>query len=174
MKPDDNRWPDRRAGPTPREPDYGELAEVESLLREMPLAGPSGRLEAKMSSALTRPGAQARLRSAWVAAAAAIALAIGTMPLLLHHDRAPSTGDRVPGAVAAVGVAIPMPRPLRIERDAVRVADKGIVAFAGSVPVRGYRCQSLRQIWYFDPKQHKQLCVTIPADRLVLLPVRAF
>lgn len=174
MKPDENPWPNRRAGPTPREPDDGELAEIESLLRRMPLAAPSRRLDARMYSELARPRAKARLRSAWVAAAAVITLAIGTMPLLFHHDRAPSTGVRVPGGVAAVGVTIPKPRPLRVERDAVRVADKGIVAVAGSVPVHGYLCQSLRQIWYFDPKQHKQLCVTIPADRLVLLPVRAF
>lgn len=174
MRSDDNQWPAGGAGPAPDENEGAELAEIESLLRRMPLAAPSRHLELGISSVLARPRAQARLRSAWVAAAAVITLAIGTTPLLFHHGRAPSTGLHVPGAVASVGVAIPMPRPLRVERDAVRVADKGIIAFAGSVPVRGFRCQSVRQIWYFDPKQHKQLCVTIPADRLVLLPVRAF
>jgi len=125
MKPSDNRLPDQRAGPTPDETDTHAHAEVGSLLRAMPLAAPAARLEARVRRVVARPRPGERLRGACVAAAAIIAVVIGTMPLLLRRDRALPTDRPGPGAVAKVGHGIAaVPRPLRVERDAVRVADE--------------------------------------------------
>ena len=171
MKPGDNRLPDPRAGPTPDETDTHDLAEVESRLRAMSLAAPSARLEARVRRVLARPRPGERLRGACLAAAAIIAVVIGISPLLVHRTTVVSH----PAPRVVVGHGSPaVARPLRVERDALRVADNGVVAYAGNVPVRGYRCQAVRQIWYFDARQGRRLCVTIPTDQLVLVPVRPF
>ena len=171
MKPGDNRLPDQRAGSTPDETDTHDLAEVESLLRAMPLAAPSARLEARVRRVLARPRPGERLRGACLAAAAIIAVVIGISPLLVHR----TTDVSRPAPRIVMGHGSPaVARPLRVERDAVRIADDGIVAYAGNVPLRGYRCRAVRQIWYFDARQGKRLYVTVPTDRLVLVPVRSF
>jgi hypothetical protein len=39
--------------------------------------------------------------------------------------------------------------------------------------LQGYRYESVRQVWYVD-SGGKKLCVTIPRERVVLVPVRSF
>lgn len=153
-------------GPEPNSP------ELELLLRRMPLAPPSAQLDQRiwqLRCALIRI---ARIRAAIIGIAAAITLLVG-LTLLVHHRlgiKQQATNKTSPAPLVPV---VNVSRPLRIERNGARVADEGIVGFAGRTPLHGYRYESVRQIWYVDP-QGRRLCVTIPDQRVVLVPVHPF
>ena len=161
--------PEQAAG----EPIASDDADTEPLLRNMRLSEPSAELDRRVLRTLARPSPAERLRTACLLAAAILALAIiGTVPLLLHRQTGP---HRTASSTQGVRTAAADPgRRLRIERDTACVGDGGIVGYAGSMPVRGYRYQSVRQIWYFDPVSHRRLSVTVPRDQLVLVAVHPF
>jgi len=104
--------------------------------------------------------------------AAAIALAVLCSGWLYHSHPSAAPPGRDPLPLKPTPV-ISVAHPLRIERDASSLADRGIVGFAGSVPLHGYGLHSVRQVWYVD-SSGKRLCVTVPTERLVLVPVHPF
>jgi hypothetical protein len=151
------------------QPDLGGL---ESWVRGVRLAPPSRRLDASIWRLLEEARPKLWRGTALTGLAAAIVLAVvwGGLLYRSHQAAAPRNGEPLP--VTPMPVAS-VAHPVRIERDASRLADHGIVGFAGKVPLRGYGVQSVRQVWYVD-SSGKRLCVTVPTERLVLVPVRAF
>ena len=157
---------ERRAADDPRE------LEIELALRRLPLRTPSDHLDAQIAGVL---GANRTRRrpSLLLAVAAAVAVALGTVPLVLNHPPQPSRRPLVEGPVDQ-----PAPRstagPLRVERQFARISDDGVIGTAHGVPVQLLRRTAVRQIWYFDPHTGKKLQVTIPRDQTILVPVRTF
>lgn len=166
-EPDDTR---EERGPFPFD------ADIEPMLLKLMLRRPTAELDARVWRMLTRPTAMGRLRMAWLGAAAAIAIASATAPLMLRHARITA----VPGNITMHGPsegkphAPPARRPLLVERQIARVADDGVIGTANGVPVQLYRYQSVRQVWYFDPTTGKKLRVTVPRNAMVLVAVRTF
>ena len=154
-----------------RGPEPG-TAEFESLLRQMPLAPPSKRLDMRMRELLRPPLRIARFRAAIVGVAAAIVLLVG-LALIVHQRFGTNQTASNKASPAPVVPIVSISRPLRIERNGATMADAGIVGFAGQTPLHGYRYESVRQIWYVD-QQGRRLCVTIPDRRIVLVPVHPF
>jgi len=144
------------------------------LLRQMRLARPPARLDRRVWSAMVgrRGGVQGLVTV--IAAAAAVIVLAG--PLVLHRfQRSYVARIDAPDRPSIVRmVAATSSRPLRVERDASRLADRGIVGFSGNVPLHGYRRECVRQIWYFDAKRRSYLCVTVPREQVVLVPVHPF
>jgi hypothetical protein len=159
----------------PEEPEseaQADLSGLESLVRGVRLAPPSRRLDARIWRLLEGARPKPWRGTALTGLAAAIVLAVLWSGWLYrsHRSAAPRGGGPLPIEPTPVASVA---HPLRIERDASRLADHGIVGFAGKVPVRGYGVQSVRQVWYVD-SSGKRLCVTVPTERLVLVPVHAF
>jgi hypothetical protein len=148
------------------------LTELESLVRGVPLAPPSRQLDARIWRLLENARPKLWRGTALTGLAAAIVLAVLWSGWLYRPHRAavPQAGETLPIKPTPVDS---VSRPLRIERDASMLADRGIVGFAGKVPLHGYRVQSVRQVWYVD-SSGKRLCVTVPSERLVLVPVHTF
>lgn len=165
--------------PAPPDPfdgadDATEREPIESLLKRMPLRKPAGRLDVRVSRALACGRQRPRLTAFKAAAAAAVI--IGTASLMLHRHRTDSPSgislnDSGARAHPVAGIA---ERRLRVERDAQRLWGGGIIGFQGGVPMRGYRYQAVRQIWYFDPQHKTRLAVTVPQEQFVLVPIRTF
>jgi hypothetical protein len=192
-----------RSGPTdhgggrlPEElADLGELADVEELLRTMPLRRPGATLDARVRATLRRDAAR-RGRLGWLAAAAAVAIAAGVTPLVWQAVGASGKADApragsstaiidVPGAqpssapvtraVYPASSSPPRPLPgLRVERTVDRVTDEGIVGRLGDMPLQRYRRQSVRQVWLIDPQQGTRVGATVPRDEIVVVGVRPF
>ena len=168
--------------------DLGELADVEELLRGMPLRRPGAPLDARIHAALRR-GTTARARLAWLSAAAAIAIAAGVAPLAWQAIRAggkphvaevgrPAVSDGGRSTAAPLTRAVyPAPRALpglRVERTVDRVIDEGIVGRIGDTPLQRYRRQSVQQVWLIDPQQGTRVAATVPRDEIVVVRVRPF
>lgn len=149
--------------------------EIELLLAGMPLRPPSSRLDARVWRVLNELCPVRRLHGLSLRIAAAAAIVLGAALLLVHNLRPPGPSEltRITPAAQVRPTAVSLNR-LRVERDARRLLDRGIIGFQGDVPIRAYRYQSVRQIWYFDPKSKTRLAVTVPQDQLVLVPVRTF
>jgi hypothetical protein len=168
--------------------DLGELAEVEDLLRGMPLRRPDTPLDARVRALLGRRSV-ARARLAWLGAVAAIAIAAGVAPLVWRavgvggRQHVPLVVDR-PDPVGGARVATPptraiYPAPralpeLRVERTVDRVTDEGIVGRIGDTPLQRYRRQSVQQVWFVDPRQGTRVAATVPRDEVVVVRVRPF
>jgi hypothetical protein len=149
-----------------------EDAHIRQLLGQMPVARPSSRLDDHVRSTLLRG------RGRWIAvgtfssaAAALVALAI----VLPRHSSSPlqqivsnGTGSPVPPVSSAV------PHRLRIERDVKRIDDAGVVALINGVPIREMHYRGEQQVWYFDAKRNTRLSVTVPVDRVIMVPVHTF
>lgn len=149
-----------------------DFAELESLVRGLPLATPSRQLETRICRLLEDARLKLWRGTALTGLAAAIVLVVLWGGWLYRPHRSTATKAGGPLPIQPTPVAS-LARPLRIERDASSLADRGIVGFAGKVPLHGYRVQSVKQVWYVDPSG-KSLCVTVPTDRLVLVPVHTF
>ena len=149
-----------------------ELSGLESLIRGVRLAPPSRRLDARIWRVLEEARPKLWRGTALTGLAAAILFAVVWGGWLYRSHPPAGPGGVEPPPVAPTPV-VSIAHPLRIERDASRLADHGIVGFAGKVPLHGYGVQSVRQVWYVD-SSGKRLCVTVPTERLVLVPVRAF
>jgi len=149
-----------------------ENAHIRQLLGQMPLAQPSSRLDDRVRSTLLRG------RSRWIAvgtfssaAAALVAIAI----VLPRHSSAPSQQIVSNNSGSPVlPVSSPAPGRLRIERDYKRIDDVGVVARLNGVPIRQMHYRGERQVWYFDAKRNTRLSVTVPVDRVVMVPVDTF
>lgn len=174
--------------------DLGELADVEELLRAMPLRQPGHAIDARVRGLLGRES-ERRGRLAWLAAAAAIAIAAGVAPLVWQavgsgqqHSVSDTVnpaatnngggGGRAGGTPAPLARAVyPAPRPLpglRVERTVDRVTDEGIVGRLGDMPLQRYRRQSVEQVWVIDPQQGTRVRATVPRDEIVVVGVRPF
>ena len=147
-----------------------DSTELESFISAVPLKAPPRQLDARIRQLLEHSRANLWRGTMLTGLAAAIVFLIVWSGWLYHAPRSPIASrpaDVKPTPVASVS------RPLRIERDASTLADGGIVGFAGKVPLHGYRVRGVRQIWYVDPNG-KRLFVTVPTDRVVLVPVHTF
>lgn len=149
--------------------------EVEQLLRRMPLARPSSRLDERVRLALTPRSPAGWFAVGALSAAAAAAVFLFGLPMLHHENGHVSVlpPQQIVPAMPAVS-STDEPARLRVESDAARVDDAGIVGRLDGIPLRGYHVQQERQIWYYDPQRHTRLFVTIPDDRVVVVPVQAF
>ena len=76
-EPDENLMAGQR--PLPWEP------EIEHSLKRLVLRSPSAELDAKVWCELRRPRAGSRLRTTFLSIAAAVAVASGSVPLLVHY-----------------------------------------------------------------------------------------
>jgi hypothetical protein len=168
--------------------DLGELADVEELLRGMPLRRPGAPLDARVRALLGRRSV-ARVRLAWLGAAAAIAIAAGVAPLVWqaagvggrqHVPFVVNHPDPVGGARVATPLTralYPAPRPLpelRVERTVDRVTDEGIVGRIGDTPLQRFRRQTVQQVWLVDPQRGTRVAATVPRDEVVVVRVRPF
>ena len=154
-----------------REDDPREL-QFEMGLRRLPLRGPSRELDARIARLVRSVPRHHRGRPLLLAVAASIAVAMGTVPILVHRQ------PTIPPPPVVRGPAVTLPRPaagaLRVERQVARVADDGVIGTANGVPVQLLHYRAVRQIWYFDPHTGNKLQVTVPRDQVVLVPVRTF
>ena len=168
--------------------DLGELADVEQLLRGMPLRRPGAPLDARMHALLGRRTAS-RARLAWLGAAAVITIATGVAPLAWQAIRAggkphvaevgrPAVSDGGHSTTAPLTRAMyaaPRALPaLRVERSVDRVTDEGIVGRIGDTPLQRYRRRSVQQVWMVDPQQGTRVAATVPRDEVVVVRVRPF
>jgi hypothetical protein len=152
-----------------RDADPGD-AEMESLIRALPLASPSQELDLRIARTLKASRRRWRLAPlAGLAASVALAAAIGWKILPRSSSNPPTPITPAPLPITPASFA----RPLRIEQNQVRLTDRGIVGFAGATPLRGFHVHGMKQIWYVDPAG-KRVCVTVPTDRVVLVPVQTF
>ena len=149
-----------------------DSTELESLIRAVPLKAPPRQLDARVWQLLEHSRANLWRGTMLTGLAAAIAFLIVWSGWLYHRHASGSPIASRSAEVTATAVASAS-RPLRIERDASTLADGGIVGFAGKIPLHGYRVRDVRQIWYVDPNG-KRLCVTVPTERVVLVPVHTF
>jgi hypothetical protein len=144
--------------------------ELELLIGNLPLAPPSRQLDVRVARTLERSRQRPRLAPLiGLAAAVVLAAAIGWKVLSRPTVNSSHAVAPAPLAVTPAGFS----RPLRIEQNQARLADHGIVGFAGSTPLRGFHVHGVKQIWYVDP-DGKRLCVTVPTDRVVLVPIQTF
>jgi hypothetical protein len=148
-------------------------ADIQELLGRMPLARPPSRLDDRVRFALLRGQGRWIALGAFTSAAAAL-VAVGV--LLPRHSSteisplvSAGAGSHALSASASI-----LPSRLRIERDTERVEDAGIVARLNGVPVREIHYRAQKQVWYYDAKRGTQLSVTVPVDRVVIVPVRTF
>jgi hypothetical protein len=149
-----------------------DFTELESLIRRVPPAVPSRQLDARIWRLLEHARPKLWRGTVLTGLAAAILFLIVWSGWLYHPRKDGTPHALEPSGIKPTPVAS-LSRPLRIERNASTTADRGIVGFAGTVPLHGYRVQSVKQIWYVDTNG-KRLCVTVPTERLVLVPVRTF
>lgn len=156
-------------------------AEIEQLLRRMPLARPSRRLDERVRLALVPRGPAGWFAVGALSAAAAAAAVIVVGLPLLHggHDRVSALSTSPQGApispvVSSVVSSNELPARLRVESDAGRVDDAGIVGRVDGVPLHGYHVRRVRQIWYYDAQRDTRLSVTVPVDQVVVVPVQTF
>lgn len=152
-------------------------AEIEQLLRRMPLARPSRRLDERVRLALVPRGPAGWFAVGALSAAAAAAAVIVVGLPLLHggHNRVsalPTSSQGVP--ISPVVSSNEPPARLRVESDAARVDDAGIVGRLDGVPLHGYHVRQVRQIWYYDAQRETRLSVTVPVDQVVVVPVHTF
>lgn len=148
--------------------------ELERLLQSMPLARVPDRLDQRVRLALAAGRPAGWFAVGALSATAAAAVIAFSLPLLRRevpsHVLTPAQVGLVKPVIAS---AHPIAR-LRVERDAERIDDAGIVGRVDGVPLRGIRRQAVRQIWYYDSERHVRLSVTVPDDQFVVVPVRAF
>lgn len=146
--------------------------EIELALRRLPLRSPSDHLDARIAGVLGANRSRRR-PSLLLAAAAAIAVALGSVPFVLNRTPHPLQRPLARGPVDQS--AVPSTAgPLRVERQFARVSDDGVIGTSQGVPVQLLRRTTVRQIWYFDPHTGKKLQVTVPRDQAFLVPVRTF
>src|SRR5690242_5981476 len=122
-----------------------DLNGLESLVRGIRLAPPSRKLDARIWRLFEASRPKLWRGTALTGIAAAIVLAV-LWNGWLHHSHPPAvSGEGTPSPVTPTP-AMSVAHPLRIERDASSLADRGIVGLAGSVPLRAYGVQSVRQV----------------------------
>ena len=170
MKWESPATPDPPGGPE----DAADEQRIESLLRRMPLRQPTTKLDARVSRALAAPPQILHFAAFKAAAAAAIVVGAALLMLQRHAITPGPEVSRSDSGVHRHSTALVMESRLRVERDAQRLTGGAIIGFRGGVPVRGFRYQAVRQIWYFDPQRKTRLAVTVPQDQFVLVPVHTF
>ena len=159
------------------DPDSNDLAEargdqeIEAMLREIPLKEPSSLLDRRLLGTPRASSAMAQLRAAGLGAAVAALLVLA---VTVWWTRAAKPLGRPPVHSPVRQASAEAKRPLRIERSMSRVIDDGVIGSAAGVPLQQVRYRSLRQIWIVDPRRGTRLAVTVPDDRVVLIPVRTF
>jgi len=165
-----------------------EMQEIESLLRKLPLRRPSVELDGRVMSEITH-----RNYFPWrMAAAAAVVFAVGTTVILSRNVWKPWTTLHI--NVARTNTAVPrspevpmaMAAPatddaslysngaMRVQRTLAAMSNDGLVERTGDTPVQVFRCQTVKQIFFFDPEHNSRMSVTVPVERVVMIPVQSF
>jgi len=149
-------------------------SEMELALGRLSLRSPSPELDQRLAKLLSSSRPRERTRSVLFAAAASVAIALGTVPLILHHRWNSTERMLVQTPVVQPAPSRPARSPLRVERQFARVSDNGIVGTDHGVPLQLLHYIAVRQIWYFDPRTGKKLQVTVPEDEAFLVPIQTF
>jgi hypothetical protein len=159
------------------------LAEIQAMLRHLPLRPPPPPLDRRVTAAC-HPW---RRRLRWASAAAAIlALALGSWTW--HHASrrhadtpiAKSLDRRMPAVAVAdtrpAGAAIVASlNPISITRTYGGISRDGIIGkTASGRPVERIRRQTVRQVLIVDPKRGTKVSITMPQEEVLVVPVRTF
>ncbi len=154
---------------------------LEELLRRQTLDEPSGHLDRRVRRLLrTR-----RARLAWAPwgrpAAVAAALAAGLLAMLYWMGRPTpeKPGGPVPLGVAAdvaadvaavkhsAGRDVASAHPVRLEYRRSVLVDGGLIVLEDNTPVRQYRCQTIRRLFWHDPAQNIRIQADVPCEQVV-------
>lgn len=147
------------------------MADIENLLRELPLTSPGVELDRRVLGIRARRRLVAVLYSgAALAAAAVLVLAVvlhlaGPKPpaaplALLPTDRSPTNA----GTADASG---------REEVVWSRLVYQGSVVGEDGLPLRAYRQESVRQVQWVE-ESGQQMQVVVPREQLVLVPAEMY
>lgn len=155
--------------------DDHENSSLESILRGMPLRGPSEHLDARVDAVF----ASYRFRPAWrggapflrLALAAGLLIAVGISIRMGIPDRHPPVAVTVPNPPTAASAQL---HPIRIERDSTALFDDGVIAGADNSAYQQYRRRTVRDIWYIDPATHAKVVVTIPTEQVMIQKMETF
>jgi len=147
------------------------MANMESLLRELPLASPSVELDRRVLGIRARR----RLVAVVYSGAALAAAAVLVLAVVLHL-----AGQKPPAAPLAIVPTGCLPTTAgtvdasgREEVVWSRLVYQGSVVGEDGVPLRAYRQESVRQVqWVEESGQHMQ--VVVPREQIVLLPAEIY
>ena len=145
---------------------------LENLLRTARILAPSARLDARLESVFAGESPQrSRMRLLPLAIAAGLVIAGAPVVWVLRTASVP------PGIVrltAASHPAASSPDEMRVEQDFSRVIDDGVVAVSDNTPYQQVRRQTVRDIWYIDPRTQSRLLVRVPIEQVLVEKVEAF
>jgi hypothetical protein len=155
-----------------------EFAEVEVMLRQVPLRRASAALDGRIAAACHRWRTVPRL---WLVAAAAalVTVTAGAWALLEHAAKRSSNKTQItrvenspkPGSTGTTAVS----KPVSMVRTYGGIARDGIVGrLADGQPVERIRRQTVRQILILDPQRGTRLSISVPHEDVFVVPVRTF
>jgi hypothetical protein len=147
---------------------------LENLLQAAPLRAPSPRFDARMDSVFTVAESSRRNRWRLVPLAIAAGVIVAAAPTLWLFRTAANPQLKIARLTPASHPIESANSQLRIERDVSRVFDDGIVAVSDNSPYRQIRRQTVRDIWYVDPRTHARLLVRVPSEQVLVQKVEAF
>jgi hypothetical protein len=154
-----------------------EFAEVEAMLRQVPLRRPPARLDGRIAAACRPFSAMQRL---WLVttAAALVAVTAGAWAVLEHAGKQASNKPQItrietgPKAGSTSAAAL---KPVSVVRTYGGIARDGVIGhLADGQPVQRIRRQTIQQILIVDPQRGTRVSISVPREDVFVVPVRTF
>jgi hypothetical protein len=157
------------------------FTDIEAMLRDLPLRPPSPGLDRRVMSARHPWRRRLRWMAPVAAAAALVAIAVGSWSL--HHASrrhgekpiAKSLDPGLPTADTRPAATVASLTPISITRTYGGIARDGIIGKTPTgQPVERIRRQTVRQVLIVDPKRGTKVSISMPQEEVLVVPVRTF